>query len=168
MQLQTIDKALYQRRYKRVAITLALSLAVLGLSFSTLLIAIMGNSINNTALNAAGVLLAVAVLISALQHLKVKPYFVEVAYVWSLKQELNQITRRLRHVKTAAESGNRNAMVILSFSYAGSKQLWQLDDNTLIMDELQGWQAQLAEQQQRYGIAEVSETEYRRELLKAF
>lgn len=169
MQLHPINKALYQQRYKRVAIGLALSLAVLSLSFSTLLIALLGSSEqgSNTALNAIGLLLAVVVLIAALQKLKMKPYFEEVTYVWMLKQELNQITRRMRKVKAAAQEGDRTAMVVLSFSYAGSAQLWELDDNTLVMEELRGWLAELEELKQRFNL-EAAPEEYRRELLKNF
>ncbi|MGH1370408.1 MAG: DUF3087 family protein [Cellvibrionaceae bacterium] len=169
MQLQQIDKTLYQYRYKRVAIGLAASLAILSLSFSTILIALFGCSEDgsNTALNGAGLALAVVVLISALQKLRYRPYFKEVAYVWTLKQELNQITRRMHKIKAAAEQGNRNAMVILNFSYAGSEQLWDLDDNTLVMEELRLWRAELEQQQQRFQV-EVALEDYQRELLKDF
>lgn len=169
MQLHSVDKTLYQQRYKRVAIGLAASLAVLSLGFSTILIALMGSSEqgSNTALNAAGVLLAAVVLFSALQKLKHKPYFEEVAYVWALKQELNQITRRMRKIKAAAEQGDANAMAVLNFSYAGSEQLWQLDDNTLVMEELRGWQAELEELKQRFDV-QVTLEDYRRELLKRY
>ncbi len=169
MQLHSVDKTLYQQRYKRVAIGLAASLAVLSLGFSTILIALIGSSEqgSNTALNAAGVLLAAVVLFSALQKLKHKPYFEEVAYVWALKQELNQITRRMRKIKAAAEQGDANAMAVLNFSYAGSEQLWQLDDNTLVMEELRGWQAELEELKQRFDV-QVTLEDYRRELLKRY
>lgn len=169
MRLHPVDKTLYQQRYKRVAIGLALSLAVLSLSFSTLLIALFGSSEqgSNTALNAAGLLLAVAVLIAALQKLKHWPYFEQMAYVWTLKQELNQITRRMRKIKAAAEQGDRNAMIVLNFSYAGSEQLWQLDDNTLVMEELRGWQAELDDLKQRFKV-EVALEDYQRELLKNY
>ncbi len=169
MQLQSIDKTLYQHRYKRVAIGLAISLAVLSLSFSTLLIALFGSSENgsNTLLNGLGLGLAVIVLVTALQKLRHSAYFKEVAYVWTLKQELNQITRRMHKIKAAAEQGNRNAMIVLNFSYAGSEQLWELDDNTLVMEELRAWRAELDEQKQRFQV-EVALEDYQRELLKDF
>lgn len=169
MQLHPVDKPLYQHRYKRVAIGLAASLAVLSLTFSTLLIALFGNAENgsNTALNFTGLVIAVAILIVALQKLKHTPYFAEVAYVWRLKQELNQITRRMRKIKAAADLGDGSAMIILSFSYAGSEQLWNLDDNTLVMDELQGWQRELDALKQRFNIKAAPE-DYSRERLKQY
>ena len=169
MNLHSIDKSLYQQRYKRVAIGLAVSLAVLALSFSTILIALFGSpeSGSNTALNAAGVLVALAVILIALQKLKHRPYFEEVAYVWALKQELNHINRHIHKIKAAAEQGDANAMIILNFSYEGSEQLWQLDDNTLVMDELRGWKADLEQLKQRFNV-EVSLEDYHRELLRNY
>lgn len=168
MQLRTIDKSLYQKRFKRVAIGLAVSLAVLGLLFSTVLIALFGGETgSNTALNATGVLMGLAVLVAILQQLKLHPYFTEVAYVWYLKQELNLISRRLKNIKEAAQQGNPQAMIILDFSYQGSKQLWQLDDNTLVMEELALWQAELDALQQCFNT-HVSHQDYQRDFLKDF
>lgn len=169
MQLQSVNKQLYQKRYKQVAIALALSLAVLSLAISTLLIAVMGSpeSGSNTALNVAGVLLAVAILIATLQKVKGRPYFKEVLYVWLLKQELNQITRRMPKIKAAAEKGDPQAMVILSFSYAGSEQLWNLDDNTLVMEELSSWKRELELLKQQYNV-DAEPQHYRRDLLNNY
>lgn len=36
----------------------------------------------------------------------------------------------------AAKAGNQEAMRALKFSYEGSRQLWQLDDNTITMSSL--------------------------------
>ena len=49
----------------------------------------------------------------------------------------------MRVLKTAASEGDVNALVALQYSYAGSRLLWQLDDNTIIMDELVIAQAEL-------------------------
>jgi len=168
MQLRTIDKGLYQKRFKRVALAVAVSLALMALLFSTLLIALLGDaSANNTALNGTGVLLASALLVMVLRKLEAHPYFAEVAYVWHLKQELNQISRRMNKIKAAAQQGNQQAMTILSFSYEGSKQLWQLDDNTLVMEELSLWQAELEALQLHFNVR-VTKEDYQRRLLQAF
>jgi len=58
-------------------------------------------------------------------------------------------------------------MTILSFSYEGSKQLWQLDDNTLLMEELSLWQAELEALQLRFNVS-VSKENYQRALLQDF
>lgn len=166
MQLREINKNLYQKRFKQVALSLSVSLALLALIFSTLLIALFGGGrASNTGLNAAGVLIALALLLMALQKIKVRPFFAEVLYVWNLKQELNKISRRINKIKAAAEQGDRQAMVILNFAYQGSKQLWQLDDNTLMMDELAQWQAELETLQRRFNI-HVSLDDYQTKLLQ--
>jgi hypothetical protein len=81
-----------------------------------------------------------------------------------LKQELNLITRKMRKIKEAAEEGSLPAMTALAFSYAGSRQLWSLDDNTLIMDDLAQWEQALQALQQRHGVS-VAADDYKRELL---
>lgn len=45
----------------------------------------------------------------------------------------------LHKIKAAAQQGDVNAMIVLNFSYEGSEQLWQLDDNTLMMEDLCTW-----------------------------
>ncbi len=60
----------------------------------------------------------------------------EVVYVWDLKQQLNRITRKLRKIEAAVENNDNNAMVIMNFMYRGSKQLYELDDNTITMGSL--------------------------------
>jgi putative salt-induced outer membrane protein YdiY len=42
----------------------------------------------------------------------------------------------MQKLKVAAEQGDVTAMTSLQFSYSGSRMLWQLDDNTIVMDEL--------------------------------
>ena len=42
----------------------------------------------------------------------------------------------MRKLEVAALEGNRSAMLAMQYSYAGSRLLWQLDDNTLTLDEL--------------------------------
>jgi len=167
MQLRSIDKALYQQRFKYIAGGLALSLAILGLGFSTLLIASFGGAGSNTLLNALGVALALGVLLLALQKLRLKPYFDEVGYVWNLKHELNLITRKMRQIKAAAQEGSEPAMTALAFSYAGSRQLWSLDDNTLVMDDLNLWEQELKDLQERYGFSVVA-GDYDRAILTEF
>lgn len=169
MQLRPVDKALYQKRHKRVVIGLIASLAILSLVFSTTLIELYGNSEagSNTLLNAAGVLLAVVILAITVHQLKQKPYFEDIAYVWALKQELTQINRRITKIKAAAEQGDVNAMIILNYCYNASEHVWQLENNTLVMEELRGWQSDLDQLQNKYNV-EVLLTDYRRDLLSNY
>jgi hypothetical protein len=60
----------------------------------------------------------------------------EVVYVWDLKQQLNRIYRKQRKIEAAVENDDQDAMIILNFQYRGSKQLYELDDNTITMQGL--------------------------------
>ncbi|OZB37462.1 MAG: hypothetical protein B7X50_12425 [Alishewanella sp. 34-51-39] len=104
---------------------------------------------------------------SALKKLKRHPYFSEVAYIWDLKHELNLIQRKLRAIQAAAEQNDATALLILAFSYAGSRLIWQLDDNTLMMSELNLADNKLQEQISGLGLKLDLDT-YRRELLARF
>jgi len=59
-----------------------------------------------------------------------------VVYVWDLKQILNKIYRKQRKIESKVEENNHYAMIIMNFQYRGSKQLYELDDNTITIDEL--------------------------------
>ena len=61
---------------------------------------------------------------------------VEVVYVWDLKQQLNKIRRKQRKIEAAIENNDKDAMIIMNFMLHGSKQLYELDDNTITMDDL--------------------------------
>ena len=87
-------------------------------------------------LNVAGVVIAVAVVVTLLQKLRSHPFMKEVVYVWDLKQVLNRIYRRERKLKVAVEAGDPNALIIMNFFYRGSKQLYELDDNLVTIDAL--------------------------------
>ncbi|GAB55870.1 hypothetical protein GPUN_1754 [Glaciecola punicea ACAM 611] len=76
----------------------------------------------------------------------------EVVYVWDLKQALNKINRKMMKLRPASLAGNADAMLAIQYSFAGSKLLWQLDDNTIIMDELVIQQAELDSLATKYGI----------------
>ena len=88
---------------------------------------------------------------------------------WSrdLKHELNLIQRKLRAIQAAAEQNDATALLILAFSYAGSRLIWQLDDNTLMMSELNLADNKLQQQIAELGL-KLDPADYRRELLNQF
>ena len=53
-----------------------------------------------------------------------------------MKKLLNRIYRKQRKLEVEAEKGDIEAMHILHFQYRGSKQLYELDDNTITIDDL--------------------------------
>lgn len=136
MQLVSIDKQRYRQRLNRITVLSILALLVISLSSSTLLITLFGSSDgSNFWLNFAGVVIGCLVVGVSLKRLRRHPYFAEVAYIWDLKHELNLIQRKLRAIQAAAEQNDPTALLVLAYSYAGSRLIWQLDDNTLVMSE---------------------------------
>jgi hypothetical protein len=91
---------------------------------------------NNFRYNFLGVLLALLTCVFALHRLRASAFFNEVYYVWQVKQQQNQIYRKLKKIKAAADSDEVNALVILHFYYASLRQIYLLDDNTLTMSKL--------------------------------
>lgn len=91
----------------------------------------------------------------------------EVAYIWDLKHQLNLIYRKNRKLLAAAEQGNKEAMLALQFSYQGSRQLWQMDDNTITMSSLNTAQNQLDKWVEEYDV-QLDISDYHSDLLKEF
>ncbi|WDE01414.1 DUF3087 family protein [Thalassomonas actiniarum] len=94
-------------------------------------------STGNFRYNLLGVILALLACAAVLHQLKGSRYFSEIYYVWQLKQLQNLIYRRLNKIKQAAGKGNVDALVILGFYYAGLKQVYLLDDNTLTLGKVE-------------------------------
>ena len=166
MQLQTIDKALYR---KRLNILLAVNIIVLlatSLSVSNILIAFFGSEVDgdNFWLNIAGVLTGLAVMAGVFNILVKKPFMAEINYVRNLKQEMNRIYRSSKKVQEAVEKNNEKALIISYFNLQASKQVYELDNNTLTMDELNGKIRLLDEKLAELGL-EVNTSDYHPELL---
>ena len=137
MSLRQIDKNRYSRHYKIVFAAIVVGLIVISIGSSALLIRWLGNpGQSNFMLNLLGVVIAAVVVSYALYRLRRHPFMDEVVYVWMLKQRLNQIYRKQRRIEPLIDEHNRDAMVIMNYMYQGSKQLYELDDNTITMDEL--------------------------------
>jgi len=151
MKLKEIDKKTYRLKLNQVIVGFIITLAILAVSFGTILIALFSNipavEIVNTAIeqgettsnfryNFLGVIFALLVCAMILQQLKNKPFFYEIYYVWQIKQIQNIIYRRLKNIKKASVDGEKNALIILRFYYASLKQLYILDDNTITMSSL--------------------------------
>ncbi len=153
MQLQPIDKATYRQRLNRIIAVGIGVLVVVTLGSSTLLIYLIGEpGGSNFGLNIAGLIIACFVLGILIKQYRKHPYMHEAVYVWKLKQALNRIYRNSAKVNAAADKDDHNALIILNFSYQGSKQLYQLDDNDLTMDKLNQDIQQLDDKVARLGL----------------
>lgn len=150
MKLHSIDKSRYRKHLNRLLAACACALLTGSLAISSMLIAFVGTEQGgNFTLNLAGVGLSVAIIVGLLHRYKSHPAMKEIYYVWRLKQELNLINRKLSQLDLGAGNNDKNAMIVLNFSYQASDQLWRLDDNTITLDVLNRKIEQLAQQLQR-------------------
>lgn len=144
MQLIKINKSRYRRHLNRVIFACIAGLIAGSLVISQTLIAFFPDSSgSHFHWNFFGVVASAVAIAWTLNKYRTHDYMTEVAYVWDLKQALNKINRRMLRLKPAAQQGNVNAMLALKYSYAGSRLLWELDDNTIVMDQLAIEQAEL-------------------------
>ena len=139
MRLREIDKTRYRKHLRVVFAGIAVSLMIIAVGSSTLFIYLFSNpEVSHFFHNMAGVAVAAAMVVIVLNKFRQHPYMFEVVYVWDLKQQLNRINRKLRKVEAAVEHNDDDAMIVLNFMYRGSKQLYELDDNTITMEGLVG------------------------------
>jgi hypothetical protein len=137
MQLIEIDKDKYRKHLRIVFACIAVALVIISLASSTLLIQLFSTpDVSHFWHNLAGVIFAAVVVAFALNKLRHHPFMFEVVYVWDLKQQLNQIHRKQSRIEEKIEDNNHDAMIIMNYMYRGSKQLYQLDDNTITMGTL--------------------------------
>jgi len=137
MQLKEIDKSLYSKRVKIVFGAIVLALLVLTLLFSTLFIQLFSTpQAPHFWQNLSGVVVAAFIVVWVMNKLRDHPWLNEVTYVWDLKQMLNRIYRKQKKIEAAAAQGDTDALMIMNFQLRGSKQLYQLDDNTITLESL--------------------------------
>ena len=137
MQLREIEKTRYRKHLRVVFVGIAAALMIIAVASSTLFIYLFSRpEVSHFLHNLAGVVAAAAVVFFVLHRFRSHPYMSDVVYVWDLKQQLNRIHRKLRYIEAAVENNNHDAMIIMNFMYRGSRQLYELDDNTITMDGL--------------------------------
>jgi hypothetical protein len=117
--------------------------------------------------NLLGVVVTGVAVVVVLNHYRQHSFMSEVVYVWELKQALNKITRKMLKLNVAALEGNVDALLAIHYSYAGSRQLWHLDDNTLTMDELAVKQAELDDLAKKFNVT-LNVNDYKACILEAF
>jgi hypothetical protein len=168
MQLIKINKVRYRRHLNIVIAGCIVGLAMGSLLISQLLIALFPDeSGSHFNWNLLGVVITSATIAYVLNKYRTHDFMTEVVYVWELKQALNKINRKMLKLKAAGREGNANALLAIQYSYAGSRLLWQLDDNTIIMDDLANDQAALDRLAAQYGLTLEVEN-YDAAILKQF
>lgn len=157
MLLIEINKARYRKHLNIIIIGFITSLLLLSLVFGSLLISFFSTigeltvvttvtpaealtelkPETNFSYNLLGVILALLVNAVFLHRAKDSDFFEEVYYVWQIKQLQNLIYRRLKKIKLAAKTGERTALIILSFYYPSQRLVYTLDDNTLTLNTVE-------------------------------
>ncbi|TEW53634.1 DUF3087 domain-containing protein [Psychromonas sp. RZ22] len=146
MQLTEINPERYRQRLNKVIFACIGTLTIGSLGISQLLILLMPSSEgSHFHWNLFGVVVTSLVVLITLLKLKSHDFFYEVSYVWDLKQALNKINRRIKKIEAAAKQGDTVAMQILHFSYSASRQLWELDNNTITLGHLASLEKKLQE-----------------------
>lgn len=168
MQLIEINKVRYRKHLNLVIIGCISGLIVGSLGVSQLLIGLFPDeSGSHFYWNLLGVVIASVTIAWLLHKYRSHDFMTEVVYVWDLKQTLNKINRRMPKLKTASREGNFDALLAIHYSYAGSRLLWQLDDNTLVMEELAIQQAELDKIADEHNLT-LNIDEYDNVILKQF
>lgn len=164
MKLENIDKATFKKRLNRFQAGMVGALLMLGLGLSQLYIALWSDGVSNTLLNLAAVATAVFLIAGAVGLIKNQPWMYEIMYVRRLRQELNRIYRASRKLEQALQQDKPEAVIIRYFQLHASKHLYELEDNTLTMEDQLGMIATLDEQIARLGMT-VSIEDYQPQLL---
>ena len=166
MKLKTIDKSLYRKRLNILITVCIVILLITSLSVSNLLIANFGSEVNgdNFIWNLISVAIGGVVLFTLLKMLSAKSYMFEVNYVRSLKREMNRIYRSSKKLQVAIEANDERALTVSYFNLRASKQVYELDNNTLTMPELNEKIRLLDAQIESLGLT-ISTEDYRPDLL---
>ncbi|MDT8282534.1 MAG: DUF3087 family protein [Gammaproteobacteria bacterium] len=168
MRLREIDKTRYRKTLRVIITGMIAALMILSLSVSTLLIRLFSTpQAPHFWFNLAGVAAAALSIIIALLKFRTHPFMTEVAYVWDLKQQLNRIYRKQRKIEADVENDDHNAMIIMRFMYRGSKQLYELDDNTITMEGLNN-KIKLLDKRMAAAGLDLSTDSYRPAMLDQF
>jgi hypothetical protein len=168
MKLIDINKARYRRHLKFVIAACIGVLAIGSLAISQLLIALFPHeSGSHFHWNLLGVVIIGLTVAGLLKQYRRHDFMTEVVYVWELKQELNKIQRKIRKLGAASREGNADALLAIHYSYATSRLLWQLDDNTLLMSELAIKQTELNSLAEKYNIT-LNNDDYEKGILEPF
>ncbi|MFT2091296.1 DUF3087 domain-containing protein [Paraglaciecola sp. 2405UD69-4] len=168
MRLIQINKERYRKHLNLVIGGCAAGLILGSLAISQILIALFPDpSGSHFHWNLLGVVISSLSLAWVLNKYRNHSFMTEVVYIWELKKALNKINRKILKIKELAKQGNVNALLTLQYSYDGSRMLWELDDNTIVMEELNSAQKELNKLIQEYQVT-LDVNNYTDDVLKTF
>jgi len=130
-QLEDLDPAEYRRKTRKSSVIIILIFAVLGMGFSTFLVAWLGTpGGNNFRWNLLGVLLGLGLtLLLVKYYLSQQPFMREAVYGWHLKRHLMRITNIMHRLKPLAANRHPRALQVLRFYHLAVEQMHRLDGN---------------------------------------
>ncbi|RKF19906.1 DUF3087 family protein [Alginatibacterium sediminis] len=168
MLLKTIDKERYRRNSRNVYFAIVAWLILVTLASSTAFIYLFSDPQNdNFIYNLAGVVTAVLGLLVIWSQLKSRSYLADIEYIRQLKSLLNRINRKLAKLEKAAKTGDINAFISLDYSYKASRLIWELDNNTLLMSELQIREQKLSDGLAKFNLS-IDDKQFNPEMLSAY
>jgi len=147
VELREIDKELYQKKQRKVAIIFCSIFAVFGLGFSALLRHYFANPEGeNMAVNLTGVLIGLLITLLIFSQVYTKPFFDELRYGWNLKRTALKIQNHRHKWEEQLRTGDQSAAIVLAFYYQATLQLQMLDKNEFGYNETKERQAQFIAQ----------------------
>ncbi|CAM4310572.1 DUF3087 domain-containing protein [Vibrio vulnificus] len=163
--MRQINQEEYRKKGNMVIVAFLLAFACSAIAFSTLLIALFGNteivegeSTGNFVWNLVGVVIALVSTLSILNQIKTHRYFDELLYVWKLKQTHLKIYRKVNILKHAAHNEhNERAMTILKFYYQTQQQVYELDNNTLTIKSVLNELERIRQWEQNHRVLNASD-----------
>ncbi|EOB3570887.1 DUF3087 family protein [Vibrio vulnificus] len=163
--MRQINKEDYRKKGNIVIMAFLLAFACSAIAFSTLLIALFGNteivegeSTGNFVWNLLGVLIAFVSTLSIMNQIKTHRYFDELLYVWKLKQTHLKIYRKLNILKNAAHNEHKEkAITILKFYYQTQQQVFELDNNTLTIKSVLNELERIRQWEESHRVLNVSD-----------
>lgn len=170
MTLTDINKDIYRKHLNVVIVSFVLGFAILSLAIGQLLISQFGSAIegeSNFTFNLIGVAIGLAISAFILSRCRQHPYFKEIYYVWQLKQLQNAIYRKVAKIKPKAMEGDVTALQIMDFYYRSLAQVYQLDNNTLTMNELESNHQIIKDKAEQYRMS-LSQTSFDKAVLSQF
>ncbi|ASJ72831.1 DUF3087 family protein [Granulosicoccus antarcticus] len=168
MKLRAIDKQRYSKHYKIIFAAIVVQMMIVSIVCSSLLISWFSTpEESHFILNLIGVVLAALIAAYVIYHCRDNAFMNEVVYVWNLKKQLNRIYRKQRKIEPLIEDNNVDAMIIMNFMYKGSRQLYELDDNTITLDNLAAMSRLLDTRMEQHKI-KITTDDYHPDLLAQF
>lgn len=168
MKIRKLDAVEYRKKQKKVAITLSLIFALLGLGLSALLRHFSGNPEGeNMLVNLIGVLSGLLITISIYSRYKSHPYLEDIGYIWGMKKKVLNIQNKIHHWEEALQRGEQTAATVLAFYFEAGMELQRLENNEYGSSEMVKRYNRFQSECERLGLIASAE-DFEEELLGQF